>query len=153
MAVFLSSLGLPLHDEAPYGKFILTRSQLSATNTSITAKPSGNYSDTNPMGKVTVLGLPDQVSNVTLNGQAVDGGWSWNSTTHTLSLTGLNNLTSNGTWNSEWTLSWGLSGGGGSSGGGSGSDPDPSGSASGSLAVPGCISLVGTGLVGAMLAW
>lgn len=82
------------------------RLQFSATNSSITAHPSGNYADTVSLGNVTVLGVPGQVSNVRLNGQTVNSGWSYNGDTQALTVTGLNNLTSSGTWNSAWTLSW-----------------------------------------------
>lgn len=85
--------------------------QLSASNTSVAARPSGNFTDTIPLANVTVLGVPQQVSNVTLNGQAVTDGWSWNSATHVLSITGLDGLTSDGAWNSDWELRWALSGG------------------------------------------
>ncbi|CAN8101423.1 unnamed protein product [Discula destructiva] len=94
--------------------------QLSATNNSITAQPSGTYPDSNSLGNVTVMGVRGTVSNVTLNGQAVNSGWSYDGDTEVLSLTGLNNLTSNGTWNSEWTLSWSTAGGETSSSGSGG---------------------------------
>lgn len=68
------------------------------------------------LGNVTVLGVAGQVSNVTLNGQSVTNGWSWDGATQILSIQGLNNLTSNGTWNSDWELQWGVSGSGNSSG-------------------------------------
>lgn len=55
------------------------------------------------------MGVPSQVSSVTFNGQAVDSGWTYDSGSQVLSLTGLNNLTSSGAWNSAWTLSWSLS--------------------------------------------
>lgn len=96
--------------------------QFTATNTSITAKPSGNYADTISLGNVTVLGVPGQVSNVTLNGQTVNSGWSYNGDTKALSLSELNNLTSSGTYNSDWTLSWSV--------GESGSSSSSSGSSS-----------------------
>lgn len=90
----------------------------------MTAQPTGNYTDSIALGNVTVLGVTGQVSNVTLNGQSVTDGWSWNGATQILSITGLNNLTSNGTWNSNWELQWSVSGSGNSSG--------PSNSSSGS---------------------
>lgn len=55
-----------------------------------------------------MLGVPSKVSSVKLNDQVVTGGWSWNSDTKVLSIAGLNNLTSTGTWNADWTLSWSL---------------------------------------------
>lgn len=94
--------------------------QLSATNVSVTAQPSGNFTDNNSLGNITVLGVSSQISNVTFNGQSLDGGWSWDSGSNVLTFTGLNNFTSSGTWNSDWELRWSLSGDeSGSSGSGS----------------------------------
>lgn len=92
----------------------------------MTAQPNGSYTDSVALGNVTVLGVTGQVSDVTLNGQAVTDGWSWDGATQILSISGLNNLTSNGTWNSNWELSWSVSG----SGSGSGSDSSNSSSGS-----------------------
>lgn len=82
----------------------------------MTAQPTGNYTDSVALGNVTVLGVTGEVSNVTLNGQSVTDGWSWDGATQILSITGLNNLTSNGTWNSNWDLQWSVSGSRNSSG-------------------------------------
>lgn len=90
----------------------------------MTAQPTGNYTDSVALGNVTVLGVTGQVSDVTLNGQPVTDGWSWDGATQILSITGLNNLTSNGTWNSNWELQWNVSG----SESGSGSSNSSSGS-------------------------
>lgn len=75
------------------------------------------------------MGVTGKVSNVTLNGQSVTDGWSWDGTTNILSIWGLNSLTSNGTWNSDWELQWSLSssGSGVGSGVGSGSSNSSSG--------------------------
>lgn len=107
-----------------------TRSQFSATNYSVTAKPSGNFADTNALGNVTVLGVAGEVSNVSLNGQAINSGWTWDSNTNVLSLSGLNDLTSDGAWSSDWELTWSVDG---ASGGGS--DGDDGGSSSNSNGV------------------
>lgn len=72
----------------------------------MTAQPTGNYTDSVALGNVTVLGVTGQVSNVTINGTPVTDGWSWDGATQVLSITGLNSLTSNGTWNSNWELQW-----------------------------------------------
>ena len=78
----------------------------------MTAQPTGNYTDSVALGNVTILGVTNQVSDVTLNGQSVTNGWSWDSGTQVLSISGLNDLTSNGTWNSNWELQWSMSGNG-----------------------------------------
>jgi alpha-glucosidase len=72
----------------------------------VTVKPTGDYTDSVALGNITVLGVAGQVSDVKLNGEAVTEGWSWDSTTNILSISGLNSLTSNGTWNSDWELQW-----------------------------------------------
>lgn len=75
----------------------------------MTAQPSGNFTDSLPLANITVLGVPQQVSDVTLNGHSVTDGWSWDNATQVLSLTGLDDLTSDGAWNSGWELNWTLS--------------------------------------------
>lgn len=108
--VQVSLIKLPRHHNNTWRLYKrLMKFQLSATTTSITAQPSGNYADTNSLGNVTVLGVPGQVSDVKFDGKTVNSGWSYDDDTHTLSFTGLNNLTSSGTWNSEWTLNWSVS--------------------------------------------
>ncbi|KAJ0122509.1 Alpha-glucosidase [Diaporthe amygdali] len=118
--------------------------QLSASNTSVTAQPTGNYKDSVALANVTVLGVTGQVSNVTLNGQAVTSGWSWDSATNILSITGLENSTSDGAWNSKWELQWSLSNNGsgvsnsntGSSRGAEGDGQSPASGGSGYVIVP-----------------
>ncbi|KUI70834.1 Alpha-glucosidase [Cytospora mali] len=95
--------------------------QLSASNTSVAAQPSGNFTDSIPLANVTVMGIPQQVSGVTFNGQPVTDGWAWDSATKVLSFTGLNSLTSGGAWKSDWELNWTLSDGASASSGSSSS--------------------------------
>lgn len=90
----------------------LESSQLSASNTTVTAQPTGDYKDSVALGNVTVLGVTGQVSDVTLNGQPVTSGWSWDGTTNILSISGLSGLTSDGAWNSDWKLQWSVPGSG-----------------------------------------
>lgn len=51
------------------------------------------------------------MSNVTLNGQAIGGGWWYKGDAQVLSVAGLNSLTASGTWNAEWTLRWSVASG------------------------------------------
>jgi alpha-glucosidase len=88
----------------------------------VTVRPIGNYRDSVALGNVTVLGVSGQVSDVAFNGHSVTERWSWDATTNILSISGLNNLTSNGTWNSDWELRWSVSGPGSGSSGHSGGD-------------------------------
>ena len=56
---------------------------------------------------MTVLGVPDPVTGVTLNGAAVpSSGVQYNSASKALFVTGLNNLTSGGAWRGEWVMEW-----------------------------------------------
>lgn len=78
----------------------------TATNGSLYASTRGLYEDTNSLANVTVLGVQDEPGNVTLNGQAVSSGVTYNSTSKVLSLVGLQNLTAEGAWKNDWTLTW-----------------------------------------------
>ena len=66
------------------------------------------YEDTNPLANITVLGVQDAVTNVSLNGMAVpSSGVSYNMSSKALTVTGLNNATSAGAWSKDWVLRWG----------------------------------------------
>lgn len=80
-----------------------------------------------------MLGVSGSVSNVALNGQTISSGWSWDSATNVLSVTGLDSLTSSGAWDANWTLSWNVAGGGSTA---------PTSAAAGHLAVPVLFSLM-----------
>lgn len=83
--------------------------QFSASNTSVSAQPRGNYTELNPLVNVTVLGVPSKVSHITFNGKPLKcGSAKWDSTTKALALTGLNDLTPQGAWNTTWELKWKL---------------------------------------------
>lgn len=118
----------------------------------MTAQPTGNYTDSVALGNITVLGVTGQVSDVTLNGQPVTDGWSWDGATQVLSITGLNTLTSNGTWNSNWELQWsGSDNGSGSGSSGQAGDGDQSASTSGSGYVLVPVATMVAMLVGALV--
>ena len=56
---------------------------------------------------MTVLGVQQSVSNVSLNGMAVpSSSVDYNETSKALVVTGLNNMTSGGAYNSDWVLKW-----------------------------------------------
>lgn len=95
------------------------------------AQPSGNFTDSIPLANVTVLGVPQQVSSVTLNGEPVTDGWSWDHATQVLSITGLDSLTSKGAWNSDWELKWTLSDSASGSSGSSSGSATPTSTATG----------------------
>ena len=66
------------------------------------------YKDTNPLANITVLGVQDTVTNVSLNGVDVPGrSVNYNMSSKALTVTGLNNATSAGAWSKDWVLRWG----------------------------------------------
>ena len=66
------------------------------------------YIDTNPLANITVLGVQDAVTNVSLNGMAVpSSNVSYNMSSKALTVTGLNSATSAGAWSKDWVLRWG----------------------------------------------
>ena len=82
--------------------------QFIATNGALYASARGTYQDTNPLANVTILGVQQSVTNVTLNGNALPGAsFNYDETSKALVITGLNNATSAGAWSSDWVLRWG----------------------------------------------
>lgn len=78
-----------------------------ATNSSLSAMASGNWKETNPLSKVTVLGVSQKPNGVTLNGKAIpDSAVQYNATSHALSVGGLQNATSEGAFSKNWILKW-----------------------------------------------
>ncbi|KAL8650856.1 MAG: hypothetical protein Q9210_003582 [Variospora velana] len=81
--------------------------EFTAMNNALYASARGTYNDTNPLANVTVFGLQDAVSNVTLNGADVaQDSVAYNETSKALVVTGLNGLTSGGAWKADWVLRW-----------------------------------------------
>ena len=57
------------------------------------------YKDINPLANVTVLGVQDAVTDVSLNGIAVPGSSvNYNEPSKSLTVTGVNNAVSTGAW-------------------------------------------------------
>ena len=84
--------------------------QFLATNTSLSARPTGNFTELNPLANITVLGVSSRVFQITFNGEPLKcGSAKWNSTTKALTLTGLTDLTPHGAFNETWELKWKLS--------------------------------------------
>ncbi|KXS96637.1 hypothetical protein AC578_6907 [Pseudocercospora eumusae] len=77
----------------------------TATNGSLYASSRGLYEDANSLANVTVLGVQSEPSSVSLNGKTVSGV-NYNSTSKALSVTGLQNATTEGAWANDWTLTW-----------------------------------------------
>lgn len=81
--------------------------QFVATQDALYASPRGSYEDSNPLANVTVLGVADTVSVVSLNNVTVpDSCHSYDAKTKVLTITGLESLTKAGAWSAEWVLTW-----------------------------------------------
>ena len=60
----------------------------------------------NALANITILGVQQSVSNVSLDGMAISSGVSYDQSKKMLSITNLNNVTSKGAWASDWELKW-----------------------------------------------
>ena len=81
--------------------------QLTASSSALYAIGRGTLNDTTPLANVTVLGVRDAVSNVTLNGVELPSeNVSYNETSKALCVTGLQNLTAEGAYMSDWVMRW-----------------------------------------------
>ena len=81
--------------------------QFAASNNALYASARGLYKDTNPLANVTVLGVQDAVTTVSLNGMAISGSSvNYDGSSKALTVTGLNNATSAGAWSEDWVLKW-----------------------------------------------
>jgi alpha-glucosidase len=78
----------------------------TASNGSLFASARGTYADNNSLANVTVLGVQSQPSSITLNGQTISDGVTYNSSSHVLSVKGLQSATQAGAWAQDWVLTW-----------------------------------------------
>lgn len=79
----------------------------TASRGTLYASARGRYVDTNPLDYVTVLGVAENVGNVTLNGAAVDAKETkYDAKSKTLTVGSLKSLTSEGAWAQDWALKW-----------------------------------------------
>lgn len=72
----------------------------------LSASAVGKWIDRNPLANLTILGLSNEPSNLTLNGAPINNGIAFNDTSGVLKITGLANVTSSGAWSNDWVLSW-----------------------------------------------
>ncbi|KAI4171373.1 MAG: hypothetical protein LQ343_004329 [Gyalolechia ehrenbergii] len=81
--------------------------EFTASGNALYASARGTWNDTNPLANVTVLGVQDNVSSVSLNGVSVgEGSVRYNDTNKALVVSGLGGLTSGGAWREDWVLRW-----------------------------------------------
>ena len=73
----------------------------------MTAQPKGNYTDTNSLANVTVLGVQTEPKGMKFNQQDVESGhWAYDSSSKVLKVTDLKSFTSKGAWSETWKLEW-----------------------------------------------
>lgn len=78
-----------------------------AAQNSLTASPTGNWVEANPLDHVTVLGVSQMPGQVTFNGQTVPSSdVQYNSTSHVLTVNGLQKMTATGAFSKQWVLKW-----------------------------------------------
>ncbi|KAJ5661779.1 uncharacterized protein N7477_009395 [Penicillium maclennaniae] len=78
-----------------------------ATKSSLSAMASGDWKETNPLSKITVLGVSQKPHSVTLNGKSIPAtAVQYNSTSHVLSVGDLQHATSEGAFSKDWVLKW-----------------------------------------------
>ncbi|KAK4462202.1 family 31 putative glycoside hydrolase [Cladorrhinum samala] len=87
-------------DEVTWVKF-------TATSTSLTVVPEGNYVDTNALRNATILGVPRVPSKVRLDGEDLDAAyWTYSADKSVLTLHDLNEKFSKGAWTFGWNITW-----------------------------------------------
>lgn len=69
----------------------------------LSAVPTGSYEVSQPLANVTILGLTESPSSITLNGQNVSS-FQYSNDTEELLITGLQNITSSGAFANSWNL-------------------------------------------------
>ena len=79
---------------------------LTISHGSLYASARGLYKDSNALSNVTIMGVASAPGSITLNGEKVSSGVTYNSTSKVLSFKGLQGVTGSGAWAQDWTLSW-----------------------------------------------
>lgn len=81
--------------------------EFTAAKQALYASARGSFVDTNPLANVTVLGVQQRVTKVSLNGHAIPtDGVNYNEENKALTVTGLKEATSKGAWAADWVLEW-----------------------------------------------
>jgi alpha-glucosidase len=84
----------------------LTIVSFAAAKGTLSATIAGNYSSTNPLANITILGVQAAPSKVTFGGKTITST-TYDSTSKILTVTGLSSKTSSGAWTGDgWKLSW-----------------------------------------------
>ena len=83
----------------------LTTPQLEATNSHLNVSRKGQWTSSEPLSSVIILGVSKKPRQITL-GQTQLDKWSWGEKAQILRMTGLEGATEGGVWGKEWELSW-----------------------------------------------
>lgn len=75
-----------------------------ASRSSLSVSADGDWEEANPLANVTILGISDEPSTVSFNGQQVPADYDVLS--QALIVTGLDQITRDGAWGEDWTLEW-----------------------------------------------
>ncbi|KAL4803698.1 glycosyl hydrolases family 31-domain-containing protein [Aspergillus unguis] len=76
----------------------------SVVDSKLSASAQGDWKESNPLANVTILGVANEPSAVTFNGQEVPADYDVG--LRVLSVTGLDQLTEDGAWGQDWVLQW-----------------------------------------------
>ena len=75
-----------------------------ASRSSVRVSAGGGWEEANPLTNVTILGISNEPSFVSFNGQQVPADY--DAVSQALFVTGLDQFTNNGAWGEDWTLEW-----------------------------------------------
>lgn len=75
-----------------------------ASGSSVRVSADGGWEEANPLANVTILGISNEPSFVSFNGQQVPAYY--DAVSQALFVTGLDQFTNNGAWGEDWTLEW-----------------------------------------------
>ncbi|KAH9897549.1 glycoside hydrolase family 31 protein [Xylariomycetidae sp. FL2044] len=80
----------------------------TVSNKTLSATPTGTFTDANVLGNVTVLGVSDDVTRVRFQAQDLArDSWAYDALSKVLRVTRLDGLTEGGAWVEGWELNWG----------------------------------------------
>lgn len=78
-----------------------------ASKSTLRASARGTWKEANPLANVTLLGVTEKPSSVTLNGQKLSpDSVKYNATSQVLHVGGLQKHTADGAWAKDWVLEW-----------------------------------------------
>lgn len=80
---------------------------IKAGKSRLAASSRGDWKETNALATVTIMGVTTKPDSVTFNNEKVPAASvQYNSTSHALSVGGLQDMTEDGAWDKNWVLQW-----------------------------------------------